>query len=132
VLPRPVKPLYLAGGRGFTFQVVGEAHYQAALDDVCGGKCEEGHNRSVIAELCFQVDNTHDPYAVAVLINARVVGYVPRDQAEAIREELLRLNPEERSVTCAAKVVGGWRRDDEDEGHYGVKLSLARPLRLAT
>lgn len=51
--------------------------------------------------------------------------------AKEIRDAILRLNPEERPVTCDAQVVGGWRRDWEDEGHYGVKLSLSYPLKLA-
>jgi hypothetical protein len=43
----------------------------------------------------------------------------------------LRLNLENRPVMCDAKIVGGWDRGDGDEGHYGVTLSLSKPLRLA-
>lgn len=128
---RSVEPVHLASGRGFTFEIVGEASYQAALDAICGGKCEDGYKLPVVAQLCFQEDNQHDPNAVVVLIDTKVVGYIPRDLAPEMRDAILKLNPEERPVTCDAKVVGGWLRDN-DEGHYGVKLSLSLPLRRAS
>jgi hypothetical protein len=128
-----LEPVHLARGDGFNFNIVGEASYQPALDTICGGKCEEGHQLSKLAQLCFQEDNPYDPNAVVVFIDRRVVGYVPRNLAKEIREAILRLNPEERPVTCDAQVVGGWRRDwQDDEGHYGVKLSLSYPLKIAT
>ena len=128
---RSVEPVHLARGRGFTFEIVGEASYQAALDAICGGKCEDGYKLPVVAQLCFQEDNPHDANAVVVLINGKVVGYIPRDLAPEMRTAILTLNPDERPVTCDAKVVGGWLRDGGDEGHYGVKLSLSKPLKLA-
>jgi hypothetical protein len=123
--------LLLAPTNGFNFDIVGEASYQDALDDLCGGKCEEGFNLPALAQLCFQEDNPHDANAIVVLIDRRVVGYVARDRAPSMRAEILRLNPSERPVTCNAKIVGGWARGRGDEGHYGVKLSLAHPLREA-
>jgi len=128
---RSVEPVHLGRGRGFTFEIVGEASYQEALDAICGGKCEEGYNLPVVAQLCFQEDNPHDRNAIVVVIDRKVVGYVPRDLAPEMRKAILKLNPEERPVTCDAKVVGGWLRDEDDEGHYGVKLSLSHPLRRA-
>jgi hypothetical protein len=133
--PRPVgptglHPVHIAHGRGFTFEIVGESHRQEALDDICGGKCEDGHKLQTTAELCFVEDNPYDPHAVGVFIHARLVGYVPRELAKQFRSEILRINPEQRPVTCDAKIVGGWDRGDGDEGHYGVKLNLSKPLRL--
>ena len=126
----PAAPLHLARGRGFTFEVVGEASYQQALDSICGGKCEEGHNLPCIAQVCFQEDNVHDRNAIVVLIDGKVVGYVPRDLAPGMRSAILDLNPYERPVICDAKIVGGWLREWDDEGNYGVKLSLSQPLRV--
>ena len=112
-------------------EIVGEAIYQAALDAICGGKCEDGHQLSCVAQLCFQEDNPHDRNAIVVLISGTVVGYIPRDLALGMRSSILKLNPDERPVTCDARVVGGWLRGDDDEGHYGVRLSLSNPLRAA-
>jgi hypothetical protein len=128
---RSVAPVHLARGRGFTFEIVGEGSYQAALDAICGGKCEDGYKLPVVAQLCFQEDNPYDQNAIVVLIDGKVVGYIPRDLAPEMRDAILNLNPEERPVTCDAKVVGGWIRGPTDEGHYGVKLSLSKPLKLA-
>lgn len=126
------RPLHLARGRGYTFDVVGEANYQDALDHICGGKCDDGYNLETTAQLCFQEDNPHDSNAVAVLMERKVVGYIPRDKAAWFRSEILKVNPEERPVICDAKVVGGWYRGRGDEGHYGVKLSLAEPLTVTS
>lgn len=126
-----VEPLRIARGRGFNVEVVGEAHYQDALDEACGGKCEEGHDIQVTAQLVLIEDNPYDPNAVGVFINAELVGYIPRDAAVHVRTELRRLSPNEKPVTCDARIVGGWDRGDGDEGHYGVKLSLSNPMRLA-
>jgi len=126
-----VEPLHIARGRGFTVEVAGEAHRQEALDGICGGKCEDGHNLETTAQLLLIDDNPYDPNAVGVFIAGELVGYIPRDAAPHVRAEVLRLSPDERPVTCDAKIVGGWDRGDEDEGHYGVKLSLSNPMRLA-
>ena len=120
----------IAPGRGYTFDVVGEGNYQDALDDYCGGKCEEGHRMECEAEICFITDNPHDPNAVGVFINARLVGYIPRDMAKQMRADILRINPGQHPVLCKAKIVGGWDRGRGDEGHYGVKLSISHPMRL--
>lgn len=126
-----VEPVHLARGRGYTFEVVGEAYRQDALDAICGGKCEDGHDVQIIAQLIMIEGNSHDPNAVGVFVDSQLVGYVPRDVAPHIRTELVRLSPDERPVTCDARIVGGWDRGDGDEGHYGIKLSLSNPLRVA-
>jgi hypothetical protein len=125
------EPIVLARGRGYTFEVVGESHRQATIDAICGGKCEDGHNLEVTAQLLLIEGNPHDPNAVGVFVDGQLVAYVPRQLAAGIRADILRLSPDERPVTCDAKIVGGWDRGD-DEGHYGIKLSLANPLRVAT
>lgn len=128
--PPAKEPLHLARGRGHTFDVVGESHSQDVFDDICGGKREDGHKLKVTAQLCFVEDNPHDPNAVGVFIEGQLVGYVPRDAAPQLREDILRINREERPVTCDGKIVGGWDRGHGDEGHYGLKLSLSDPLKL--
>jgi len=126
-----VEPVHLARGRGYTFDVVGECHRQAELNSICGGKCEDGHDLKVLAQLVFIDGNPHDPNAVGVFVDSKMVGYVPRHLAPGLRSAILRLNPDERPVTCDSRIVGGWDRGDGDEGHYGIKLSLSNPLRIA-
>jgi hypothetical protein len=126
-----LEPLHLAKGRGYTFEVVGESHRQQVLDAICGGKCEDGHDLKVTAQLLLVEGNPYDPNAVGVFVDCKLVGYVPRDLAPRIRADLLRLSPDERPVTCDGRIVGGWDRGGYDEGHYGIKLSLSQPLKLA-
>ena len=123
--------LHIAPGRGFTFRLTGESHFQATLDSICGGKCEEGHRLPITAKLRFEDDNAHDADAIAVLIQDKTVGYVPASVAARLRASIERLNPDGRIVCCRAKIVGGWKRAGDDEGHYGVNLSLSDPLRVA-
>jgi len=127
--PSSIKPLVLAPGRGFTQEVVGESHRQEAFELVMGPKRPEGFNDIVTAQLVFDDGNEHDPNAVGVLIETYHVGYIPRADAALFREQILNINPEELPVTCKAKIVGGWLRDDGDEGSFGIKLSVSSPLR---
>ena len=125
------EPIHLARGRGYTFEVVGEAQWQETLDAICGGKCEPGHKLDVTAQLLLIEGNPYDPNAVGVFVDRKLVGYVPRYLAAELRSEILRISPDERPVTCDARIVGGWDRGDGDVGHYGIKLSLSHPMRAA-
>lgn len=99
-------------------KVVGESHYQAALEELAGGKTAEGHMLACTADLVREPDNPHDPKAVAVFIQGRKVGYLPKGSAKRMVGD---------RATCAAQIVGGWRRREAgawDEGHYGVEIDL--------
>jgi hypothetical protein len=119
--------IQLASGRGFTFDIVGESRFQAALSRVCGGKIAEGHKHEATAELRFE-QNPSDPSAIAVDIAGKQVGWIPSPANAEIRREIAALTPT-GSANCKAKIVGGWSKDG-DEGHFGVKLSLSRPLKI--
>jgi len=121
--------LPLAAGRGFTVDVVGESQWQAHIARVVGGKRDEGYKDEYVAQLAFD-NNPHDANAVVVLIDAHPVGWIARGDAANVRNEINAINPEGLPVTCKAKIVGGWDRGDGDEGHFGVKLSLSRPIKV--
>jgi hypothetical protein len=123
--------LVLAHTRGFNQDVVGEGHRQSSFLQIMGPKTPEGFDAIVQAQLIFDDGNVHDSNAVGVLLERYHVGYLPRAEAAAIRSEILAINPKEMPVVCKAKVVGGWKRVDGDEGSFGIRLSLARPLRVA-
>ncbi len=117
----------LASGRGFTFDIVGESRFQVALSRVCGGKIAEGHKHEATAELRFE-HNPSDPNAIAVDIAGEQVGWIPSTANAELRRQLVALAPA-GSASCKAKIVGGWSKNG-DEGHFGVKLSLSRPLKI--
>jgi hypothetical protein len=123
-------PVKIAKGRGYTFNIVGESQFQDVLDDLAGPKTVQGTKVDWTAELIVDDANEHDEDAIAVLIAGKVVGFVPRDEAASTRADLDLINPAGRAVTCYARIVGGWRTEDGDEGSYGVKLSISKPMRL--
>jgi len=103
----------------FDLAVVGESHYQKALDEICGGKTEEGHQRNIEAQLIPEPKNPHDKNAVRVEIAGQTVGYLSQGKALRYAEAF---GP--KTVTaCGALITGGWKRKDS-EGSYGVSLDL--------
>lgn len=104
-------------------EVVGEANYQSALDEVCGGRCSEGVIvRVVTAELVREPKNRYDRNAVAVDIEGRRVGYLPRDDAPRWHAAVDHLGKHGYAATCRAELLGGWDRGGRDKGHIGVVL----------
>jgi hypothetical protein len=119
-----VEPLtlpHMEGDGSFDFDIVGEASYQDALDIIAGGKTKDGHEIECVASLMREPHNSHDPNAVAVLIEGRKVGYMPREAAAGMAK--LMDQHGYTQVTADAMIVGGWS-DGKGEGHYGVKLDL--------
>jgi hypothetical protein len=103
--------------------VVGAAKYQRELTELAGGKRRDSQYIATNAELWREPDNTYDTNAVQVLIGGRVVGYLPR--AEAERVAAVMDGAGELARTCLAEIRGGWR-DGKDEGHFGVVVWLQR------
>ena len=109
-------------GPGFyEFDIVGESHYQEALNEICGGKVKQGHFKTVTAKLFPEDENPHDPMAVCVQIEGRTVGYLSRENARKMRAQLPHAGV---FWKVAAKIVGGWDDGEGSVGHYGVKLDI--------
>lgn len=104
---------------------------KASWNEYAAASAKRGTGCQVTAELRFEEDNSHDADAIAVWIDGERVGYVPAGIARLFRAAIERINPDGLPITCDAKIVGGWKRGNGDEGHYGVNLSLADPLRVA-
>ena len=118
---------------GWTVEVVGESHYQDALEAIAGGKTQHACRLEKWAHLVREPDNPYDRNAVAVHIDGVKVGHLAREDAASysiIFDELLQrhgLRP-----VCLATIIGGWRRYSESgtiesEGSYGVELALIEP-----
>src|SRR3954467_4090732 len=100
----PPRRLVLPAGAGFTFEVVGELRFQANLDHICGGKCDDGYNREVTAGFAFRDDDPEEPNSIIVIIDGMPVGCVPSGYSAQLRRGILRLNPERLPVACRAKI----------------------------
>src|SRR5262245_42090638 len=115
--PNPAKPhihidAALPGPGKFSVQVVGASSYQEALELAAGGRSEDGVEKIVDAVLLLEDSNPHDPMAVQILIGGYVCGYLGRENAKAYREQLRKAGHPKVTISCKAKIVGGW-----DRGH---------------
>jgi len=114
----------LPGPGTFQIEVVGESHYQRALERICGGRSEDGANKIVEATLILEDDNPYDDKAVRVDIDGQTVGYLPRSAARLYRRKLRKAGHARLTGKCSAVVRGGWDRGGSDRGHFGVWLDL--------
>lgn len=101
---------------------VGESHYQNALIAICGAYSRYGEEARYEAAIEREPANPHDPNAIMVKIGGRKVGYLPREQAERVGEQMREAGLS--AALCSARVRGGWRTNQYDEGHYGVQLAI--------
>ena len=106
------------------FEIVGESHYQDALNKLAGGKTEDGHRIETEATLILDNNNQYDDKAVAVAIRGEKVGHLSRETARSYRKSLAEAGVPAATGVCGALIVSGWQRGSGDEGHYGVKLDL--------
>lgn len=61
-------------------RVVGTSHYQDALLELSGRTADEEIRVEKVAVFVPEPDNPHDPNAIAVHIDGRLVGYLSRDE----------------------------------------------------
>lgn len=122
--------ILLRGNGNFEFEVVGEAQWQSSLEAICGGRSEDGANVSKAALLVKDEGNQFDSNAVAVFVDGHQVGYLPRAIAPGFRIQIDRTNPSQASVGCRSVIRGGWRRDDGDQGNFGIWLDVVQPLEI--
>ena len=103
-------------------EVVGESNYQDTLLAICGGSADNRVRYPVVAALVPESENPYDENAIAVQIDARLVGYLGRDTAKRYRPGLLALMQRSGAyVALEGVVVGGGARDD-GPGRLGVWL----------
>ena len=105
--------------------VVGESAHQDELLALTGGRRTwSGAHRQVLASLEPVDDNPFDPEAVAVLIEDRLVGYLPRWAAPIYRSTVEETIGRSGAATCRAEIRGGWERSGGDIGRFGVVILL--------
>jgi hypothetical protein len=122
--PTPGVVARLPGPGAFELDVVGESHYQDALETLCGGRCADGHRKEVEALLIHDDGNQYDDKAVAVSVEGSIVGFLDRKTARNFRAQMAEAGAAGVPAVCQAVIVGGWDRGDDDMGHFGIKLDL--------
>ena len=114
----------LMGAGNFELRIVGEAHYQAALEVLCGPRLPKGVNQFETARLILEDKNPHDKNAVRVEIRRKQVGYLSREAAIRYREQLKAQGRPNANGQCQAVIRGGWVSSDGRKGSYLVWLDL--------
>lgn len=110
--------------RGLRVDVVGEANYQDALSLACGGRQRDGVNHECIAALIPEGANPFDPDAIEIRVEGRRVGYLNRQAAQAYKPVRDALAARGRIGVAHAMICGGWDRDHDDLGSFGVWLDM--------
>jgi len=108
--------------KSFSVEVVGESNYQDALIAICGKHTRAGYDGEHQATLALEPSNAYDSNAVMVMIDGRRVGYLSREQAIRIGGFMRAAGIDK--ATCDGRIQGGWRTNQYDEGHYGVRLAI--------
>ena len=115
--------------KDFGQEVVGESHYQKALEKIVGRKRDnkQGSYWRGTAKVMHEKKNKHDKYAIVVKIKGKTVGYLPRGEKNKKIIEQLR----GKSFELPAAIMGGFKLDKWErkvEGrkraHYGVWLRI--------
>ncbi|HVK20736.1 MAG TPA: HIRAN domain-containing protein [Actinokineospora sp.] len=120
-------------------EVVGESDYQVELRAICGASAGDRVRHQVVAVLVPEPENVHDSNAIAVHVDGRRVGYLPREVAARYLAGLHRLMAECGGlVTLEGIVVGGGFYPDgpgrlgvwllHDPGDFGASASVPRGI----
>lgn len=110
----------------YALDIVGEASYQENIAKIAGQKTKDGVEHHTKACLILENTNPYDDQAVRVDIEGLTVGYLSRKDARSYREQLQINGHPLSTFSCDAKIVGGWKRSEYNQGHYGVKLNLRK------
>jgi len=110
----------LTGDGSYSYEVVGESHYQLALLKLAGPKNKESKKIYLTATIEHDKQNKHDQNACAVYIANKKVGHLPKQEARKMLKKL----GAGFSAKAKAVIVGGWK-NQKSEGDYGVLLDFS-------
>lgn len=109
---------------GYPLDVVGESNYQHVFKQITDGYRRDSQAIEISAIIALDPLNKYDPYAVRVEISNQIVGYLPKVEAQRIGKMMREQGVEKAGVQ--AQIRGGWRTNQHDIGHFGVKLRMPR------
>lgn len=67
----------------YRFSIAGSGYYVKAIKSFTGGS---GGEYDGTAQLRAEPDNKYDPDAIQVVVNKKVVGYIPRESTSEVRK----------------------------------------------
>ncbi len=114
----------LRGNGEFALEIVGESHYQDALEKICGPRKERGEDLEIEARLILEDENPHDNKAVYLEIKGNKVGYLSKEVARIYRNLIKQAGHPRAISTVKAQIRGGWLKKNGEKGSYGVWLDI--------
>jgi hypothetical protein len=114
----------LIGNSRFEVEIIGEQHYQPALEAICGPRVPRGVNRFETAWLIWEDIRPHNRNAVHVEIRGKQVGYLSPETDILYRQQLLARGMPKANGQCQAVIKGGWVSSDGRKGPYCVSLDI--------
>ena len=106
-------------------EVVGESHYQPALQTITGRRGWTDILCECSATLVPEPTNPYDANAVRVEIQGQTVGYLSRGDAAGYSPHLRQLAARQHRVCCDAVIAG--RGPGSDTKNMGVFLHIPPP-----
>lgn len=113
----------LAAGRGFNQQIVGESFYQDHIRQVAGGGAK--YEVNVYRPVELREERWEGNPCIHALLDGKKCGVIPSADADALLAELRPLAALGKPVIAKGRIMGGF-----EGGHFGVEVSLSRPLRV--
>lgn len=107
----------------FRLEVTGESHFVQNFERICGPRCEDGEDREVDAQLVPDDTNPYDRNAVQVQVQGLQVGWLGKQDAKVFRTRAA-ADGWQLPVSCRGRITGGWEREEEEPGHYGIRLDF--------
>lgn len=120
-------PTYALMSSGGWIEVVGTDFHEAQICRVLGlsTKQEGRESRKVPLQLVAEPDNPHDPNAVSVRTDGKIIGYLPRAEARTWQPQIARIESSGHVPTVkgslSANVYKGW--GDENGNPWRVYVS---------
>jgi len=124
--PRSERVRFVRGPESFAVAAVGESNYQAALWSVVRDQTpsDRGYHMEVTARLVPEAENAYDANAIQVFIEAALVGYLSRDDAEDYEPYITELLDAADHIECAGLIRGGFLTDSGARASLGIWLDL--------
>lgn len=103
--------------------VVGESYQQSNLWELVGGNTGEKTRVEVIGYLIPEPENKYDPNTIGVWIQGKKVGFVAKELAREIVDDLLRIMQDHGNSFIGLRgVIAGGGNYDDGPGQLGVFL----------
>lgn len=98
-------------------EIVGESAFQGNFERIVGRRTPDGFDRLVEARFAPSLGDRPDGVAVAVFVGRFQVGLLLGESARRYRAAL-----GDRISSAPARIVGGWYRDEFDNGYFGIRI----------